>query len=650
MEEGGVLTIRGNSTSSGNTVMAGLAGGAGASDGQAAGSSMFLHNVDATFDIDGTSTISDSIAGIDLPGGGSARVTKSGAGNLVFNGANTYTGGTVIDEGQFTLNGSVASLVTVNAGGTLGGSGMASGGVTVNSGGTVAPGNSIGTLNVAGTYTQASGSTYQVELNPAVSPVAGADNDLIDVTGNAVIDGGTVDVIASGTPDIGTVYTIIQTTGGVSGAGYSAVTDNVLLRDFLLINNADNVQLQATVFSSNFGSVARTFNQTQIGTTLDTINPSATGDMRSVLDDLFLLQVGQQPAAFDQVGGELHATLGIMGVQQTSRLYRLLSSRLSNSPANSNDASAPVVASSGRQFGGVAFRDDDDLIVRGQSCDRCSAREGWIIGYGSGGQFQGDGNAAGLNWSQGGTAFGIHRRMDDETLIGLLGGYGESLARTAVPSQVAEVDHLQLGAYLYREDCRGHYYLLAGSWGYDDYETSRAISFTGTNRTALANYNGQQGSVYLERGWNSRWSCYAIRPQAAVQYTHVRQDDFVETGAGALNLAVDSIEVDSLRGFLGGRLSLDLWNRRDWHVQPYLQANWMHEFGDDTGVFAGRFGAAGSPVFAIRGLDQGRDWALLGTGINISPNNRLSLFASYDLQFNARQSIHVGSGGVQFQW
>ena len=56
--------------------------------------------------------------------------------------------------------------------------------------GTIAPGNSstIGTLNVNGNYTQNAGSTYKVKV--------GSQSDLINITGNATINGGTVDVHA----------------------------------------------------------------------------------------------------------------------------------------------------------------------------------------------------------------------------------------------------------------------------------------------------------------------------------------------------------------------------------------------------------------------------------------------------------------------
>ena len=644
VQEGGVLTILGNTTSTGNSVMAGLAGGTGAGDGQAAGGSMFLHNSDVTFDIDGISTINDSIAGIDLAGGGSARVTKSGTGTLNLNGANAYGGGTAINAGQLTLNGSVTSLVSVNSAGTLAGIGTATGGVTVNAGGTIAPGNSIGTLNVGGTYTQSNGSVYRVELNPTANPtVAGTDNDLIDVTGSATIDGGMIEVTASGNPSPGTTYTVLQTTAGVAGPGYAGVTDNLVLRDFLVLQTANTIQLQTTPFASDFSGLAQTFNQRQVGTALDTLNPVAVDDMRAVLDELFILPGDQQRTAFDQIGGELHGTLAIAGVQQTTRLYQLLGSQLAKQPGNRvNDVWSETAGSLAGAF-------ESDLTVRGQS-NHQPAWDGWIVGHGSGGNVQSDGNAADLIWCLGGAAFGFHRMFDDETQAGFLGASGYSIAKTRGPNQSAEVDHMQLGAYMRRADCRGDYYLLAGSWGYEDYETSREIAFGGIGRTATASYQGQQGSVYLERGWNTSWSCITVQPLAAVQYIHVDQNGFTEEGAGALNLTVDSMEMDSLRGLLGGRVFWDRRTRHDWLVRPRLQANWMHEFGDVAGAFAARFNAVGAPSFAPRGLNQGRDWALLGAGLEIAPREYFSLYANYDVQFNTRQSFHSGSGGVQIRW
>ncbi|MCX6896947.1 MAG: hypothetical protein NTZ16_15975, partial [Verrucomicrobia bacterium] len=66
---------------------------------------------------------------------GSMALTKAGAGRLIFNGTNTYTGKTLIGEGQFLVNGALPnSAVTVRGGvwldGRLGGTGVVSSAVS----------------------------------------------------------------------------------------------------------------------------------------------------------------------------------------------------------------------------------------------------------------------------------------------------------------------------------------------------------------------------------------------------------------------------------------------------------------------------------------------------------------------------------------
>ena len=106
----------------------------------------------------GTSTIYSGV----LSGNGS--LVKTGNGTLTLTATSTYTGGTAINQGELVVNGSLGSLVTVNSGGILGGTGYLSS-VTVNAGGQLAPGDSLGALNLRGSLILESGAVMDYELD-----------------------------------------------------------------------------------------------------------------------------------------------------------------------------------------------------------------------------------------------------------------------------------------------------------------------------------------------------------------------------------------------------------------------------------------------------------------------------------------------------
>lgn len=100
---------------------------------------------------------------------GDAGLEKLGAGSLLLNATNTYTGGTFVSAGMLYINGRIGTDVVMVASGTLlGGTGIISGPVTVQSGGTLVPGNSTpGTLTISNSLTLQPVSKTLMEVNAA---------------------------------------------------------------------------------------------------------------------------------------------------------------------------------------------------------------------------------------------------------------------------------------------------------------------------------------------------------------------------------------------------------------------------------------------------------------------------------------------------
>jgi len=115
---------------------------------------------------------------------GSGSLTKIGSGILLLSGSNTYSGPTTINQGKLLVDGWLSnSAVTVNSGGTLGGTGSLAN-VTVNAGGHLAPGDPQGGLRLSGSLTLASGAAMDYELDGITN-----DNEVLMPSGQLILSG-----------------------------------------------------------------------------------------------------------------------------------------------------------------------------------------------------------------------------------------------------------------------------------------------------------------------------------------------------------------------------------------------------------------------------------------------------------------------------
>ncbi|PWJ82318.1 outer membrane autotransporter protein [Pseudaminobacter salicylatoxidans] len=180
-----------------------------------------------TFDSNGYDGVWSGVIsnGTAEPGIRGLGLTKSGTGTLTLTNNNTYEGATIVTEGALIVNGSIArsSLVTVNSGARLGGSGIV-GTTIVSDGGILAPGSSIGTLTVDGNLTLSAGSIMDYEMGRAGSDPLSGVSDRIDVTGDLDLNG-TLDLAQSSDPTDGTAglgyYRLMTYGGALSGNGLS---------------------------------------------------------------------------------------------------------------------------------------------------------------------------------------------------------------------------------------------------------------------------------------------------------------------------------------------------------------------------------------------------------------------------------------------
>ncbi len=359
---------------------------------------------------------------------------------------------------------------------------------------------------------------------------------------------------------------------------------------------------------------------------------------------------------FDPAAGQLVGSLAQTGIQNGSYQFQLLNRNIQYAAAAMAAGGGLNVVTLPAPSGSMNYADDVEGMssvlandsgqtranfqIRGQNSALLSgAWDGWVSGYGIGGQVGSDGAVAGLDYAAGGTQMGLCRLTQDDSLIGLFGNYGvQNIAMDN--GDKGHVDSGVLGAFLYRGcDCGG-YYVAAANATYDSYATRRSTA-TGTAR---GSFDGAQAGMYLERAWERCWRGRTVQPYVALQYIWLHQNDFTETGAGVNNATVNDTYTNSLRCLLGAKLPGQTRTILGGFLTPEARVYWMHEFLDATTGVTSSVG--GAPAFATGGLNLGRDWAVLGAGLTYDRGGRAALYANYDLQANGRQAFHVGSGGL----
>ncbi len=524
--------------------------------------------------------------------GGAGSFTKQGAGILTLTGNSTFTGATTVASGRLSVNGSLAdSVATVQSGANLGGNGTV-GGVIAESGSTIAPGNSIGLLHVAGNYSQASGSTYQVELTST------GQADRLDVAGTATIANGALLSLTKtdAAPYVfGAQYKLLDAAGGISGT--YTLAGNTQLSAFMglvLAYDADDVYLDVAKTKS-FASAGGTPNQVATGGGLDSL-PDANPLVGAIV---VMPDAATAQAAFDQLSGEIHASARTALVEDSRFVREAALGRLDTSGA-----------------------------------DRLSF---WGQGIGSKSTIEGDGNTATLEHSTAGFLMGVDAPLGN-VRIGALGGYTHGSVDVAARHSSGGGDNYHLG--IYGGIQAGGFALRAGAaYSWNDLDVSRSVAFAGFNDTLKSRYHAHTAQAFGEIAYKVVSGRGAVEPFANLAWVDLKTDAFTEKGgAAALSARADSSSFTFSTAGLKGSVPLELGHQA---LSLRTALGWRHAWGDVVPVSTLAF--QGGAAFAIQGTPIARDAMSVDSGVDADLGHGMRLGISYAGQF----AQHAHDNGVR---
>lgn len=549
----------------------------------------------------------------DITGAGG--LVKSGDGVLAMYGDSTYSGQTHIDGGILALRGSITSDTFVSADGTLSGDGTIYG--NVDNQGTVFGGwgGAGGTLTIDGNYHQSADASIRVKIG------AKEGTSRIDVSGTAVLDGGTVDAYFDPVIYRGNATYTILSSAGLSGAFAPDVLEDYAFLDLSLGYDATNAYLNVMRNGTAFSDVGKTGNQKAVGDGIESLGglalsgPVGSTDPSVLIYDL-IISLNEEAArsAFDSLSGEIHSSVKSALIDESRFTRDVISARL-RSAAGSVTPTMPVLAYG--PDGTVPAEADASSSVWGQA-------------YGSWGHMEGSGTAR-TSRSSGGLFIGADGDVGANWRAGFAAGYGSSSIDVDGRASSADVDSYTVAAYAgTRSGALAFRFGAAHTW--HEVETDRLTAFG----ASAADYSARTAQAFGEVGYQIELDRVAFEPFANLAYVHLHTDGIGEDGSARLKS--QSGNDDNLFTTLGLRVQGDIPAGDKSRLTAHGMLGWQHAFGDVSPETELAF--TGGTPFSIEGVPMARDAVVAEAGLDFSLAKAITLGVSYTGQMSSSVQAH----------
>ena len=615
----GTLVLTGNNTHTGGTTIAAggvLQVGAGGST-SLIGTGSVLNNGTLLVWRDGMLILAQDISG-------TGQLLHAGPGQLNLTGVVRQDGGLQTAGGLLSLNGDISGGVEALNGGRVGGSGRVDS-LTIRGGATLAPGNSIGSLVVAGELRLAAQSTLEIEVNPGSA-------DQVNASGNVVIEGGAVRVLASpGAYARHTRYTIVSSGTALSGRFDSVSTDLAFLVPTLTYSARDVLLTLSSDLAPLYQSVADTPNQRAVAQALDLAagtlgNAAINTPLQAMLARLDSSNAEQARATFETLGGSTHSAAS----QTADAVFRGFGQRLAERAGFGLGGMRNAAPSLRMRLTPSALPTSRTPTshARGLAEARPAggAVQGWAQASGSAASLPGDGNGPSSHHSASGIDLGQDAWVASDWWLGAALGVSQARWRARSASADGASGDLRTwtaGLYAHHhwgEERQWRLHVDASA-GRQRFDTRREVNAITPGGVATSRHQGVAWALGAAIEHATPWASGELRQRVGLRHARLREDGFTETGAPMANLDVQARTLQSTTVQAGWQWVMETSIERS--LALGIEAS--HRFGDSdarvTANWAGTsFTAAGTPLRRnALGLN-------LSASVPVSP--RASLYAT----------------------
>lgn len=406
----------------------------------------------------------------------------------------------------------------------------------------------------------------------------------------------------------GASVTIVDATNNIYYGGAVSITDTDMI-DYTATTN-DNTVVVSAAYKSSYttglsGESANIFNN--IGSSVGQNNP-----LFFALNNATTTQEKEDILKSVKPDGSFSSTVG--GIN------------LSNSTGGTISDHLALLRTTGSDTG-IATGDQMDGLniwaqVFGNDIDQDN--RGGYTGY--------DANSYGL-------VIGADKEVENDITVGLAFTFANSdVDSKATFDTSTDIKSYQLSAYLSKQLKENYFFESIFSYARNNNESTRNIA---GGSTAYADFDSDIVQAQFSVGKSMNMGEYTIIPKAKLSYIHVNTDKYTETGAGALNLTVDTDNLDKFEAYAGTTITRSSQLDSGALFTPEFRIGLTHGFGDETVDISSSLQGGGN--FNTTGLKPASTSLDTGFGLGYTSADKMTeVRFDYDLTTKSDYLKHAG--------
>jgi uncharacterized protein with beta-barrel porin domain len=248
-----------------------------------------------------------------------------------------------------------------------------------------------------------------------------------------------------------------------------------------------------------------------------------------------------------------------------------------------------------------------------------------------------------------GLVFGADLIRSKDAMVGVAVSWLDSRVdgKGDVQGSNSHLSSYQVTAYgSMRPEGYGGHVVIDGqlAFGYNRYDQQRQIDFLGVR--AHATFNGEQYLASGAIGYAFTSGAGEITPYTGLSEAHISNKGYSETGAGIADLAVRSLDTDTLIQETGVKFD-GAWDTGLGHVTPTFRIGWAHQYTDGP-ISVG--GTLAGVAFTSTSVRPNADGAAIGLGATLERSGNMKIGLEYQGDLRSNFQSHTGAVKVTFNF